>query len=141
MIATKNEIKSLAYGNNFDINSIKDNEIEAIELTSLLPLVGKEIYDDIVANPTNYASIIGDVKTFIAYSVKYAHADDNHYKDGNKGTQVANGTYENAANPEKTKRNASFQINVFRNKILKWLKEQGKSPCKKNDFINKQFFI
>lgn len=137
MIASKSEIKSLAFGNNFDINAIKDSLINLVELQQLKPLLGSTLFKDLQNNPANYGDLLGIVKPFLAYYIKVYVNDPNHYKTGNKGSQTANGSNETQADPEKTKRSALKIAEGYKNEINIWLKSNGYIKCKLNNEINK----
>jgi hypothetical protein len=58
MIASKAEIKALAFSNNFDINAVKDNVIQIVEWEQVMTVLGTDFYDDVVANPGNYTTLL-----------------------------------------------------------------------------------
>jgi hypothetical protein len=139
MIASKAEIKSLAFGNNFDINGVKDNLIQVVEWEQVLTLLGTTLYDDVVTTPASYTTLLTYLKPFIAYQVKAYLSTSNHVKVGNKGSQVASGSNETADNPETSKREALSMAKHFEAQIVKWMKENGYEPKRKeaDNVINK----
>lgn len=139
MIATKSEIKSLAFGNNFDINGVKDNLIQVVEWEQVLTLLGSDLYDLVVSTPLDYTTLLTYLKPFIAYQVKAYISTSNHVKVGNKGSQVASGSNETADNPETTKREALSMAKHFEAQIVKWLKANGHEPKRQesHNVINK----
>ena len=57
MIASKAEIKALAFSNTFDINAVKDNVIQIVEWEQVMTVLGTDLYDNVVANPGSYKAI------------------------------------------------------------------------------------
>ena len=142
MIASKSEIKALAFGNNFDINGVKDNLIDAVEWQEVLPLLGQDLYDDVSNGTITDAALIDVLKPYIAYNVKLYLSKSNHVKTGNKGAQIAQGTYEQIADVEEAKREAMSMANLFKIQIKKWLVANGYATnCTHSDLVNKQFFL
>jgi len=108
MIASKTEIKAQAFSNNFDIEAVKDNLIQVVEWEQVLPLLGTSLYDDVVASPSSYTTLLSDyLKPFIDNGVKAYVSKPNHIKTGNKGAQTAQGSNEQIASIQKAKREAS----------------------------------
>ena len=122
MIASKAEIKTLVFSNNFDVNAIKDNLIQAVEWEQVLPLFGADLYDDIVANPASYTTLLSSyLKPYIAYNVKAYISKPNHIKTGNKGAQTASGSNEVIANVEEAKRQAMQMATRYRKQMVDYL--------------------
>jgi hypothetical protein len=145
MIATKADIKALAFGNNFDINAVKDNVITLVEWEQVLPILGSDLFDDVVANPNNYTTLVSDyLKPYIAWSLKYYIIKGNAIKTGNKGSMTANGSNEQPADSEADKRNASAFAQSYKRQLIKELKRgydagiyQLWVEYKASDFINR----
>ena len=122
MIASKTEIKALAFSNNFDIEAVKDNLIQVVEWEQVLPLLGTSLYDDVVANPASYTTLLSDyLKPFIAYGVKAYVSKPNHIKTGNKGAQTAQGSNEVIANVEEAKRQAMAMATRYKTQMIAYL--------------------
>jgi hypothetical protein len=141
MIVSKAEIKALAFSNNFDINAVKDNIIQIVEWEQLLPILGADFFDDVVANPNNYTALLTTyIKPYLAWSVKYYLVKGNHIKMGNKGSMTAQGSNETPADPEQDKRVASGFAQSYKRQLLKELKE-GNYPLFKGyvctDIVNR----
>ncbi len=126
MIASKTEIKALAFSNNFDIEAVKDNLIQVVEWEQVLPLLGTSLYDDVVANPASYTTLLSDyLKPFIAYGVKAYVSKPNHIKTGNKGAQTAQGSNEQIASIQMAKREASKMVDSYKKLMVKYLDDSS----------------
>jgi len=126
MIASKTEIKALAFSNNFDIEAVKDNLIQVVEWEQVLPLLGTSLYDDVVANPGSYTILLREyLKPFIAYGVKAYVSKPNHIKTGNKGAQTAQGSNEQIASIQMAKREASKMVDSYKKLMVKYLDDSS----------------
>lgn len=146
MIASKAEIKALVFSNNFDVNAIKDNLIQVVEWEQVLPLFGTDLYDDVVANPASYATLLSDyLKPYIAYNVKAYISKPNHIKTGNKGAQTATGSNEVIANVEESKRQAMRMASRYKQQMISYLDKAKpalwKGEPKDDQIINKIIII
>ena len=122
MIASKSEIKALAFSNTFDINAVKDNVIQIVEWEQVMTVLGTDLYDDVVANPGSYATLLSDyLKPYIAYNLKAYISKPNHIKTGNKGAQTAQGSNEVIANVEEAKRQAMSMATRYKNQMIAYL--------------------
>ena len=142
MIASKAEIKALAFSNTFDINAVKDNLIQLVEWEQVLSLFGADFYDDVVANPASYTTLIGTyLKPYIAYNVKAYLSKANHIKTGNKGAQTAQGSNEQIANVEFAKREAMNMATKYKQQMIAYLDKTKpalwKGEPKDDQIINK----
>jgi hypothetical protein len=142
MIASKAEIKALAFSNTFDMNAVKDNLIQLVEWEQVLSLFGADFYDDVVANPGTYTTLIGTyLKPYIAYNVKAYLSKSNHIKTGNKGAQTAQGSNEQIANVEFAKREAMNMATKYKRQMIAYLDNTKpilwKGEPKDDQIINK----
>ena len=142
MIASKAEIKALAFSNTFDINAVKDNLIQLVEWEQVLSLFGADFYDDVVANPASYSTLLSDyLKPYIAYNVKAYLSKPNHIKTGNKGAQTAQGSNEQIANVEFAKREAMNMATKYKRQMIDYLDRTKpalwKGESKTDQIINK----
>jgi hypothetical protein len=72
MIISKADIIRLAYITNIDENLIKDDIIELVINSYLIPILGEPFYVEITTNSVPYASLIDKyIKPFLAHWVKY----------------------------------------------------------------------
>ena len=125
MIASKNEIRNLAFSKNFDINSIKVNVFELVELEQVKTLLGVTLFDNVKSTPTSYCDLLDLLKPMIAYYLKYYITQGNHNKTGNKGVQVANGSNEDAGSAEVAKREALTFAERYKKQVLTYLKDNN----------------
>jgi len=142
MIASKAEIKALAFSNTFDMNAVKDNLIQLVEWEQVLSLFGADLYDDVVANPASYTTLIDTyLKPYIAYNVKAYLSKANHIKTGNKGAQTAQGSNEQIANVEFAKREAMNMATKYKRQMITYLDNTKptlwKGEPKDDQIINK----
>ena len=142
MIASKAEIKALAFSNTFDMNAVKDNLIQLVEWEQVLSLFGADFYDDVVANPASYTTLIDTyLKPYIAYNVKAYLSKANHIKTGNKGAQTAQGSNEQIANVEFAKREAMNMATKYKQQMITYLDKNKpalwKGEPKDDQIINK----
>ena len=72
-LITSSEVISLAYVTELDPTMIKSEVIQTSELKYVKPVLTSALYDDVVANPDNYATLISSyIKPCLAFFVKYA---------------------------------------------------------------------
>jgi len=72
MLISKSDIIRLAYITNIDENLIKDDIIELVIQSYLIPILSEPFYVEITTNSVPYASLIDKyIKPFIAHYVKY----------------------------------------------------------------------
>ena len=127
MIANKQEIKNLVFSRNFDINNVKDNVINLVELERVKPLLGSELFLKVKTDPSSYADLLELVKPFIAYMLKYYIQTSNHIRTSNKGAQTAQGSNEQIADVELAKREALTFANKYKEQINIFLKKDCNS--------------
>lgn len=70
-LLNKDEIVSIAFTRKIDIIKIPDKLIESVQNTHIMPVLGKALYDLVIASPLNYSLLIDYIKPIIAYYVKY----------------------------------------------------------------------
>ena len=72
-LITSTEVISLAYVTELDPTMIKSEVIQTAELKYVKPVLTSSLYDDVVANPNNYSTLISSyIKPCLAFFVKYA---------------------------------------------------------------------
>ena len=72
-LITAIETIALAYVTELDPTMIKSEVIQTAELKYVKPILTSALYDDVVANPDNYATLISSyIKPCLAFFVKYA---------------------------------------------------------------------
>lgn len=128
MIVSKANIITTAFEKNFDTAMLKDSIIQVVEWERVLTLLGADFYDDVVANPNDYTTLISTYLTpYISWSVKSYVTANNHFKNGNKGVQVANGLNETASTADEGKRIADDMASRWKYQTLKYLKDNASS--------------
>jgi hypothetical protein len=137
---TKAEIKTLAFGTNFDIAQIKDNVIYLVKVNTLLPILGTNLYDDVESTPANYTDLLDLIKPFLAWEVRKYVSHTITYKLGNKGAMIAQGVNEQPTEVINVKREAEKLSADYKKLITQWLETNKPALWKRpieNDFINK----
>jgi hypothetical protein len=73
MLATKTEIIAIAFSRPINPTKILDSLIEATQYRYIKPVLGEDLYYDLVAAPTNplFSPILQYVKNALAWMVKY----------------------------------------------------------------------
>jgi hypothetical protein len=72
MLISKSDIVSLAYITNIDDNLIKDEVINMVIQTYLVPVLTEAFYNEIMLDPNSYTALINTyIKPCIAFYVKY----------------------------------------------------------------------
>ena len=143
MIASKNEIRNLAFTKNFDIEAVKDNLVNLVELERVKPLLGSELFVKVKTLPDDYCDLLELLKPMIAYYLKYYISKGNHVKTGNKGVQVAQGSNETQSNAEDGKREALTFAERYKAQVKTYLIENDfKNECDDTDsFFNGIFIV
>ena len=121
MIASKTEIRNLAFSKNFDINAVKDNVIELLELEQVKPILGDTLYLKVRTLPDDYCDLLELLKPMIAYYLKYYISKGNHAKTGNKGVQIASGSNETQSTAEDGKRESLTFAERYKKQVVKYL--------------------
>lgn len=124
---TKAEIKELVFGNNFDVNQIKDNVITAIKFNNLLPILGSELFDDVEANPNDYTDLLELIKPFLAWEIRKAISHTVTHKLGNKGAMVAQGVNESPEDVINVKREADHFATTYNKLLMNYLEKNKPS--------------
>ena len=71
MLITSAEVITLAYITKLDVNLIKDHIIDAVQHTYIKPVLSEPLYNDVIANPGNYTTLIDNyIKPCLAFFVK-----------------------------------------------------------------------
>jgi hypothetical protein len=69
--ATKSEVLTMAFQRTMPESRIEDGLINAVQVKHLMPILGEDFYDDVVANPINYTTLLTYLKPIVAQFVKY----------------------------------------------------------------------
>ncbi len=72
MLITSDEAISTAYITKVDVNLIIKEFIVTAEAIYIKPVLTETLYDDVIANPGNYTTLISDyIKPCLAFYIKY----------------------------------------------------------------------
>ena len=70
-LLTLDKIISYAFTRDIQTDKIKNEIIEAVQERHILPILGEDFYDAIVAAPTSYSAVVDLIKPIVAFFVKY----------------------------------------------------------------------
>jgi hypothetical protein len=138
-LITATEIVQLAFTNeNVDTFALKDTFIEIAQEEHILPILGKDLYNEIV-DQNNTATLtalnttlLDDyIKNALAFYSKYELLDDLSIETTDKGLQVAESDFSRAANGEERgdmKSKAKKHADTFADKMTRFLNDSDDYP-------------
>jgi len=109
-LITADEIIGQAFSRDVSTEKIKSNIIEAVQLRHILPIVGEDFYDAIVAAPSSYTAIVDLIKPALAYFVKYYVLPEIYVEVSTTGVNVLTG--------QNRSRASEGELNDLRNTTL-----------------------
>ena len=98
-LLTLSEIEKLAFSRQVEI-SLTDKDIEAIQLDKLKPILGEDFYNEVVASPSTFSTLLTYIKPFISYCVKLQVLPVVFIQLSTTGANKVQGNNRNAANTE-----------------------------------------
>lgn len=75
---TKANVIAAVFNRDIEEDKIQDDMIEACGIRYLMPILGEDFYDDVVANPTNYADLKLYLVPVLANYVKFEMLPEIH---------------------------------------------------------------
>lgn len=75
---TKAEVLAQAFGRKIEDDKIQDDLVEACGIRYLLPILGEDFYNDVVANPANYTTLKPYLVNVLANYVKFEMLPEIH---------------------------------------------------------------
>lgn len=142
-LITAADIITNAFTNNtVDPNVIKDNFIEIAQEEHIFPVLGEDLYDEIV-DQNNTASLTAEnttlldtyIKPALAFYVKYEILDDMSVNTTDKGLQIPESDFSRAANSEERadmKNKAKKHGDTLADKMTRFLKDSTDYPLYSN---------
>ncbi len=85
MIVTQTEVIDLAFNRSIDTTRIKDSDINAAEWKYIKPLLGNDLFEDVINNLSGYTDLLVYLKPCAAYYVKYFVLPDLMYEISDRG--------------------------------------------------------
>ena len=70
-LMTPTEVVALAFQRPIAVSRIEDALINAIQVRYILPILGEDFYDAVVADAASYTALVAYLKPIIAYYVRY----------------------------------------------------------------------
>ena len=89
-LVTKAEIISAVFTRQVSESRIPTDYLEVIESKYILPVLGKDFYEAVVASPSTYATLMGYVKPVIYWYAKYMILPELRYEVSDLGTNQIN---------------------------------------------------
>jgi len=128
-LISPSEVKNKAINaKNFDVNLILDSYILAAELDDIKPILGDDLYDDIIANQSNYTTLLVYIKNALAFYVLIKALPFIYTHIVNRGVVVNYGDGEQVVTGEEKsdiltalKRMAE----AYLNELLRYLEDNG----------------
>jgi len=70
-LLTKDEVITYAFTRKVDTVKIPDEILEVAQFRHLKPILGEDLYDLVVADPSSYSELVDYIKPFLAYHIKF----------------------------------------------------------------------
>jgi hypothetical protein len=70
-ICTKTEVITMAFSRPVSESQIEDGVINAVQVRYLLPILGKDFYDDVILTPASYTALLVYLKPIVAHYVRF----------------------------------------------------------------------
>ncbi len=82
---------AVVFSREVEEEKIQDNLIESVTERHIMPILGEDFYDDVVANPSNYVTLKTYLLPVVANYVKYYILPDIHTEVSTAGMNVITG--------------------------------------------------
>ena len=138
-LITATQVKDLAFTNDTaDINVIKDSFIEIAQEEHIRPVLGNDLYDEIVAQ-NNSATLTAENTTLLddyivpalAFYSKFELLDDMSVNTTSKGLQILESDFSRAANSDERgdmKNKAKKHADTYADKMTRFLNDSTDYP-------------
>lgn len=123
---TKAEVIAAAFSRDIEDDKIRDNQIEAAGIRYLLPILGEDFYDDVVANPGDYTTLEPYLIDVVAQYVKYEMLPELHKESSTAGLNNFTGQNKQSAtrNDLEGVRQSVIELALsFGQRLLKFLED------------------
>lgn len=85
-LATKTELIELAFTRRITESRIPTDYLEIAQHKYIRPVLTKDLYDDVVANPASYAALLEYIKPVMAWYVRYLMLPELRFEVSDLGT-------------------------------------------------------
>jgi len=129
-LITPTEVISAAFERQIEQAKVKEDTIEAVQIKHILPVLGEDFYDDVVANPGNYGDLIAQIRPALAYFVKLYLLPHLWSEIGTVGIAQIQGRNRNAAGYDQLgeiKQQTIDLAKLYMNKLTKFLDDNSDS--------------
>lgn len=104
--------------------------INTVQEKHVMPVLGEDLYDDVVANPLNYTSLLPYLKPIVAYFVKYYMLPEIYAEISNTGINKVPGNNRSGASADdmgSMKQNTLEIANMHVDTLTKYLEDNESS--------------
>ena len=129
-IATKSEVLTAAFQRTMPESRIEDGLIHSVEVKHIRPLLGDDLYDDVLANPINYTTLLTYLKPILAQFVKFYILPQVYAEVSNTGINQVPGNNRTPATPDtlsSMKQNALDHADLHIQSLNKYLDDNSDS--------------
>ena len=95
---TKGDVISTAFERDIATTKIPDDLIDSVQQRHIMPMLGEDFYDDLVANQANYTTLIAYLKPVLAFYVAYYTLPKIYNEIGSTGIAQIQGKNRQQAN-------------------------------------------
>lgn len=99
-IATIAEVITAAFTRPINVARIPTGMINAVQVKHILPILGEDFYNDVIANPANYATLLTYLKPIVAHYVRFTILPDIFSEVSNTGINKVPGNNRTAGTTE-----------------------------------------
>ncbi len=123
---TKTEVLAVPVVFNREVEEqhIQDNLIESVTQMHIMPILGEDFYDDVVANPANYVTLKTYLLPIVANYIKYYILPDIHIETSTAGMNTITGQNKQpgqTSNMEKVRQTTLDTAHLHAERLLKYL--------------------
>ena len=90
-LMTKTEVVGMAFNRSIKESKIPDRVINAVQIRHILPVLGKTLYDKVIADTVTYEPLINECKPVLAAFVKWYIMPELYTEVSEMGVNVING--------------------------------------------------
>ena len=129
-LMTGAEVITLAFDRSVESTKIKDEVIASAQQRHIMPILGEDFYDAVVADTVTYADLITQIKPMLAQFVRYYSLPQIYVETGSVGMAIIQGQNRQQANNndyEKQRQNALDLARLHGEVLRKWLEDNESS--------------
>lgn len=125
-IMTPAEVITAAFDRDIEASKIPASMISAVQQKHVMPILGEDFYDAVVADLVTYAAVATQIKPMLAYFVKFWALPKIHVETGSTGMAIIQGQNRQPANQndaEKLREDALQMARMHGDVLRKWLED------------------